>query len=105
MLFSYKAKLNTGKILEGTMEAEDKFVVSRDLRSKGSIPIVIEEVNTSKFNPMVLFETLFSKVKTGELIIFTKNLSGMLRAGLSLFRALIVLQKQTKNIALLKILT
>jgi len=104
MLFSYKAKLNTGKILEGTMEAEDKFVVSRDLRSKGSTPIIINEVDKSKFDLMVLLETIFAKVKTGELIIITKNLSGMIRAGLSLSRALIVLEKQTKNIALLKIL-
>lgn len=87
------------------MEAEDKFVVSRELRSKGSIPIVIEEANKSSFDIMVILNNIFSKIKTGELIILIKNLSGMLRAGLSLSRALVVLEKQTKNTALLKVLS
>ena len=38
------------------------------------------------------------------MIIFTKNLSGMIKAGLSLSRAISVLQKQTKNLKFNKIL-
>jgi type IV pilus assembly protein PilC len=52
-----------------------------------------------------VFTSLFSKVSVAEQIILTKNLSGMLRSGLSLFRALSVLKKQTKNSKLNNILT
>lgn len=104
MLFTYKAKLKNGEIFEGTMEATDRFALSRDLKSKGNTPISITEKKNTSFDLSGIFARIFSRVKTEEQIIFTKNLSGMLRAGLSLFRALSVLKKQTKNPTLSKIL-
>ncbi len=97
MLFNYKAKSNTGEILEGSLEAQDRFSVSRDLKAKGLIPISIEENSESKLNIDAIFQKFFGKVKVAELIIFTRNLSGMLKAGLPLSRALSVLVKQTRN--------
>ncbi|OIO29943.1 hypothetical protein COX93_00340 [Candidatus Nomurabacteria bacterium CG_4_10_14_0_2_um_filter_30_12] len=105
MLFKYKAKLKNGEIFEGTMDSTDRLSLSRELRSRGNIPISITEQNNNSFNFLSVFQHFFSKVKNEELIIFTKNLSGMLKAGLSLFRALSVLKKQTKNVVLNKILT
>jgi len=96
MLFSYKAKLKSGEIFQAAMEATDRFALSRELHSRGYIPISIQEKNEGQ-DFMLYLNRLFAKVSTAELIIFTKNLSGMLRAGLSINRALSVLQKQTKN--------
>ena len=104
MLFSYKVKLNTGEILEDTTEATDRLALSRELRNKGQIPISIKIINRFSFNPNSFVKNLFSSISIGELIIFTKNLSGMIKAGLSLARALSVLQKQTKNVAMLYVL-
>lgn len=104
MQFSYKAKSNTGEIIEGTMEAIDRLALSRDLRSKGNTPISIIEKGKMSFDFMEVLNSYFAGVNTGELVIVTKNLSGMIKAGLSLFRALTVLEKQTKNEALKKIL-
>ncbi len=104
MLFSYKAKTKTGEIIEGTMEALDRFALSRELRTKGQSPLSIIEKGKFSFDLMEIFNKFFSRVKTSELILMTKNLSGMIKAGLSLYRALSVLQKQTKNVALNKIL-
>ncbi len=105
MLFLYKAKLKNGEIFEGTMDAIDRFSLSRELKSRGNIPISIKEKKDNFFSFLSIFQRAFSRIKTEELIIFTKNLSGMLQAGLSLFRALSVLNKQTKNTAFNKILT
>ncbi len=104
MLFSYKAKLKSGEIFESTMEAADRFSLSREIKSRGNIPISITEKKDKSFDFSSLFGRIFSRVKTEELIIFTKNLSGMVKAGLSLYRALLVLKKQTKNVAFGKIL-
>jgi type IV pilus assembly protein PilC len=103
MLFSYKAKSKTGEILEGVLDLADRFAIARELRSRGMLPVSIDEKKQG-FDVMSLFGNIFSKVKISELIIFTKNLSGMIHAGLSLYRALSVLQKQTKNPLLNKIL-
>ncbi|MFA4975453.1 MAG: type II secretion system F family protein [Candidatus Paceibacterota bacterium] len=105
MLFSYKAKSKNGEILEGTMDASDRFSLSRDLRSHGNNPISIIEKKNNSFDILSIFGSLFSKVKIEEQILFTKNLSGMLKAGLSLYRALSVLKKQTKNITFSNVLT
>jgi len=104
MIFSYRVKSQDGKIIEDVMEASDRFAVSRELRSRGFTPMSVSEKKSNTFNSLVIFDKLFSKVKVSELIIFTKNLSGMLKAGLSLYRALSVLQKQTKNKTFNKIL-
>lgn len=97
MLFSYKAKTSTGEIIQGVMESADRFTLSRELKSRGNTPISVTEKKVSTFNFLNTFSNTFSRVNIAELIIFTKNLSGMLKAGLSLSRALSVLKKQTKN--------
>ncbi|MEK7088994.1 MAG: type II secretion system F family protein [Patescibacteria group bacterium] len=105
MLFTYKAKLKNGEIFEGTMDAMDRFSLSRELKSRGNVPRSIKEKKDNSFGLLSIFQRMFLRVNIEEQIIFTKNLSGMLRAGLSLFRALSVLKKQTKNVTFNKILT
>ncbi|MDQ5954156.1 MAG: hypothetical protein QG583_84 [Patescibacteria group bacterium] len=96
MLFSYKAKLNNGEIFEGSLEALDRFALSRELRSRGHTPISISEAKKFDLN-LHFLDFILARIKISELILLTKNLSGMIKAGLSLARALSVLQKQTKN--------
>jgi type IV pilus assembly protein PilC len=105
MFFSYKAKTNTGEIVEGVLYAEDRFALARELRSHGHTPLSITKKGRGLFDKMSSVADMFSRVSVAELIILTKNLSGMLKAGLSLHRALSVLKKQTKNPKLSKILT
>jgi len=105
MLFTYKAKSNTGAIIEGVMEAVDRFALSRELRAKGNTPVSITEKDKKAFGSLNLSFNFLGKIKIAELIVFTNNLSGMLKAGLSLYRALSVLQKQTKKPLMTKILT
>ncbi len=104
MLFHYRAKTKTGEVIENLEEAKDRFALARDLRVRGNTPLSIEEKKEKGDAFMQVFESIFGRVKIAELIILTKNLSGMLKAGLSLYRALLVLQKQTKNKNLNKIL-
>ncbi len=105
MLFTYSAKSKTGEIFESILEATDRYALARELRSRGCVPLSITEKNQDFLSKFSALAGIFSKVKNAELIIFTKNLSGMIKAGLSLSRALSVLKKQTKNPKLGKILT
>ncbi len=103
MLFKYKIKNKEGNIIEGTTEAVDRFAIARDFREKGSIPIVIEEQKKNSWN--ISFDGILGGVKMQDLILFTKNLAGMLKAGLSAGRALSVLEKQTPKEFFKKIIT
>ena len=85
MLFSYRVKSKSGEITEAVLEAEDRFSLARDLRSRGFTPISIMEKNGSIIDTLSSSVSDFlSNVSVNEQIILTKNLSGMLKAGLSL---------------------
>lgn len=105
MLFNYKAKSKSGEIIGGILYASDRFSLARELQSRGNIPLSIKEKKENFIDRISVLTGIFSKVSINEQIILTKNLSGMLKAGLSLYRALSVLKKQTKNYKLSSILT
>lgn len=96
MKFKYKIKNKDNKIEEGIIESSDKFTLARELREKGAIPLSIEEPGASK-SVLSMKIKLFNNVSLSEKIMFTNNLSGMLSAGLSLNRALSILEKQSTN--------
>ncbi len=108
MLFSYKARGAGGQIIEGVLYGTDRFSLARELRSHGNIPLSITEKSNGIFDKIrdkvSALSDFLTKVKISEQIVMTKNLSGMLKAGLSLYRALSVLKKQTKNPKLMKVL-
>ncbi|QQR76963.1 type II secretion system F family protein [Candidatus Nomurabacteria bacterium] len=98
MKYTYKVKNKDGTEKKGEIEAPDKFSAAKSLRVDGAQPISISEAKVKKTGISVPFiDSIFNKIKLHEKIIFTRNLSGMLSAGLSLYRALVVLEKQTKN--------
>lgn len=98
MKYTYKVKNKDGTEKKGEIEAPDKFSAAKSLRVDGAQPISISEAKVKKNGISVPFlDSIFNKIKLHEKIIFTRNLSGMLSAGLSLYRALVVLEKQTKN--------
>lgn len=96
MKFKYKEQNKEGKLVEGTTESLDKFSLAREIRERGSTPLSIKELN-GKEGGLSTDLKIFNRVSLSEKIMFTNNLSGMLSAGLSLTRALIVLEKQTTN--------
>lgn len=97
MLFSYKVQTNTGEIKEGIVESKDRIALISELRAQGSTPILIKEKKKSFSMDLPFISKMFGSIKLHEKIIFTRNLAGMLSAGLALYRALQVLSKQTKN--------
>lgn len=94
MQFAYKGRNAAGEIISSVISAESKSDAIASLRDLGITPFSITEKKGFSMNGSI---ALFNKVKLSEKIIFTKNLSGMIRAGLTLSRALDVLAKQTKN--------
>ena len=104
MIFSYKARGKDGEVVEGVLNSFDRFSLASELRGRGLAPLSVKEKKENFFDRISKFENILSKVSVADQIILTKNLSGMLKAGLSLGRALSVLEKQSKNPALNKVL-
>jgi type IV pilus assembly protein PilC len=102
MQYSYKGRNQAGEIVLGTINAADRSEAISEVRETGIVPFSMTEHKRFSFTSSSL--NLIKQVKLSEKIIFTKNLSGMLRAGLSIYRALQVLIKQTKNAYFAKII-
>lgn len=96
MKFKYKEQNKDGKVVEGVAESQDTFTLAREIRERGSTPLSVKEFNEKEFKFSLNIE-VFKSVSLSEKIMFSNNLSGMLSAGLSLTRALTVLEKQTTN--------
>ncbi len=100
---TYKYKfIKDGEEHEETKEYSDKAVLYAAVRAGNASILSVEEIESKK----VSFN-LFSfrkKLKSQEIINFAKNLAVMIDAGLSVSRALSILQKQSKNKNLIAIL-
>jgi len=94
-LYRYTATRRDGTRFKGEGEASDKESLFRELRKDGALVLSTSEV--SRGFTLSRLVTFFGSVSTQEKITFTRNLSAMLGAGLSLARALTVLTKQTRN--------
>lgn len=94
--FQYKAQDESGKILRGRADAQDKFELARQLEHEGKKVITAKE-SKKKTGFLQQINNLFVTVRLREKVVFTRNLGAMIDAGLPLARALRVLERQTKN--------
>src|SRR3954465_12416953 len=101
--YAFKALDLSGTSTRGELEADDKQAVAAQLRSKGLIVLDIEEKKSGADVGDMLAR--FKKVKAQELTIATRQLSTMVSSGMSLLRALYVLEEQTKSDKLREALT
>src|SRR4051812_5206772 len=93
--FAFKALDLTGVSTRGELEADDKQQVAAQLRGKGLIVLDIEEKKGAADVGDMLQR--FRKVKSQELTVVTRQLSTMVSSGMSLLRALHVLEEQTTS--------
>ncbi len=100
MKFTYKGKDGEGKDVTVTIEASDRYAVYDVARQNGHTVSSIVETKSFSIGKFINVEKInyfLSKVKLDELVMSTRNMAAMLRAGLPLSRALSVIERQTKN--------
>ncbi len=91
MKFTYTATNDSGKTVKGQTEGPDRASVVQALHKQGLRPIVVKLAGGKQ-------STVKSKkVKLKDLVIFTRQLSTMISAGVPLVRSLATLQTQTNS--------
>jgi type IV pilus assembly protein PilC len=90
--FAFKALDLSGVTTKGEIEADSKQAVASQLRGKGLIVVDIEE-HAEKQDILARFR----RVKASQLTVATRQLSTMISSGMSLLRALYVLEDQVDN--------
>lgn len=94
MRLRYKAATKEGKLSQGLLDAKDIQEAAVYLRAKGLMPIQIVRID----NQILTQIPFLNKVKTADLILFTRQMSSMLSAGLTLMKSLEILKDQMTNI-------
>jgi type IV pilus assembly protein PilC len=97
--FTYKARSRQGEILQDQVEGTNTMAVVASLRQQGLLVIDIREQGVSQRD---LIEP-FKKVRLADLVVFTRQFSTMINAGLPMVRVLHVLAEQTGNPKLRKV--
>ncbi|HEY8303474.1 MAG TPA: type II secretion system F family protein [Solirubrobacteraceae bacterium] len=91
--YVFKAMDLAGVKARGEIEADSREAVSNQLKSRGMIVLDIADKHASRQIEL----TFMKSVKAGELAVFSRQLATMISSGLSILRALYVLEEQTEN--------
>lgn len=91
--FKYKARDSRGGGVEGLLEAENEKAIITNLRSKGLVIIKLELQKKKKS----IFGPGKKKIKLADTVVFARQLSTMVNAGLPLVQSLHILTEQMDN--------
>jgi type IV pilus assembly protein PilC len=102
--FDYTARLQSGQVQKGTINASNKSTAIAALRAKQLIPIVLKETKKGGGMNMNIKLPGLSGIKTKDLVIFTREFAVMISAGVPIVRALNILKEQTESVAFKEVL-
>lgn len=95
--YRYVVKDKTGKTIKGLADAVSRDGAIQSLRAKGFIIISLEEERKLRFSFNILRKIKKKKVKIDDLVVFSRQLSTMVDAGIPLVTALDILAEQIEN--------
>jgi type IV pilus assembly protein PilC len=101
-IFSYQATNSGGKTIQGTLSATDKQTALSLMSKQGLKPISVEIKTDVKKGGKGFFKP---KVKVSDLVLFTRQLSTMVSAGVPLLRSLTTMRDQVENPTLREVIS
>lgn len=105
-LFGYKVRSPQGNVLTGTMEAREQRMVIDRLRHQRFIVLEIGEIKKSASKDLLdSINFLKKKVKQKDLVLFSRQLSTLIGAGVPIVQGLTILLDQIENPAFKKVIT
>ena len=95
--YRYEAVNDQGKTVAGLIEAQSPDHANELLAGRGLAPLSMRDEAGSAKTGGGRLSRMFNKVHPEELILFTKQLSTMLRAGIPVLRVMDILEGQSEN--------
>ncbi len=99
--YVWKAMDLTGAKATGEVDAETKQAVADQLKARGLIVLDISDKHSSREIDL----SFLKRIKPQDLTIMTRQLSTMVSSGMTILRALYVLEAQTENDQLVEVIT
>ncbi|HEX2698978.1 MAG TPA: type II secretion system F family protein [Acidimicrobiales bacterium] len=101
--YTYKVRDKQGKILQGSLDADSTTLVANKLRQMGYVPLAIDKKASGGMKTEIKLPGA-GKPKLKDIAVFSRQFAVMIDSGLSLLRALYILEDQTENETLAKII-
>ncbi|MFY8352695.1 type II secretion system F family protein [Pseudoalteromonas sp. SSM20] len=96
--FAYQAKDKHGNSVAGELEAQDESAAADTLLRRGLIPLSIKQSNNDKEGSKSAVIQFFQpKVTLDELIIFSRQMYSLMKAGIPIIRAIVGLAETTTH--------
>ncbi len=95
--FQYAVRDKNGQVVTGKIEADSPAQVASKLKSMGYAPLKISAVESGGLKTEISLPRIGSKVKLKEIAVFSRQFATMINSGLSMLRALSILEEQQPN--------
>jgi len=95
--FNYKARNKNGEIQSGSMEASNEDMLISKLKGQGLFVLDIKKYGARQSKGLSRNISLFDRIKTRDLVVFTRQFSTLISSGMSLIESLVVLEKQADS--------
>ena len=99
--FQYKAKTRGGELVSGSLAAGDRRAALAELGKMGFFPLAVDSTDSEQGGAQ---KGRRARVKSRDVLMFTQQLSSLLRSGMSLSQALGTLERRSQRKALGSIL-
>ena len=97
-LYLYKATDPLGEVVEGSLEAAEERGVVEKLHDSGLIPIRIQQPQSAQASALdISLDSLFGRISSKDVLVFTQELSTLVNAGLPLDRSLQIMGELTEK--------
>jgi len=107
--FEYTARDKSGNSLSGRLDADSKQDLLQKLRNKGLVPTSINHGGSARAGASrkaaVTGTTKGKRVKSDEMVLFTRSLATMVNAGLPLLQGIDIMIEQTESQNFKRVLT
>ena len=98
--FFYKGRTNRGDSIEGNIEASSADAVASQLFNSGITPIDISEEQNKSASDLTLSNPFGKKVGLDELILFSRQMYTLMKAGVPITRSITSLADSSQNLML-----
>jgi len=107
-LFSYKGRNAQGELIKGVLEGKTSGAVAESLLQTGITPVDISQHRSGKitldFHKISLDGLFAEKIQQTDIMMFSRQMYSLLKAGIPIMRALAGLKLSTENKALAKVI-
>src|SRR3954452_21319359 len=95
--FQYRVRDTQGRLLQGSLDGDSQNLVALKLREMGYVPIAIEEQVSSNLQRDLSIPGITDRISPKDVAVISRQFATMINSGLSLIRALHILNEQTDN--------